>query len=167
MNRVMHSALLLLCLLAPSAWAAPQVLVEDPWVREAPPGTSVTAAYMTLTNQGEEAVELVSVSAREFARAELHETVHENDSASMQAIESLSIPAEGQVALEPGGKHLMLHEPRDELAAGDWVTLMLTFDDGHLLEVTAPIKRRTGQDEDQDEGEGEGEGEHHHHGGHH
>jgi len=158
MNCALRATLLALCLLGPTAWAGPNIVVDSPWVREAPPGTSVSAAYMTLKNQGDEAAEVVGVSAREYARAELHETVHEGDNAGMRAVNSLTIPAGERISLEPGGLHLMLHEPDSRLEAGDWVTLMLTFDDGQLLEVTAPVKQRTGRESDSEQ---DSHGDHH------
>ena len=145
------SALCILCLSLP-LMAEPPVTAEKPWVREAPPGTSVTAAYLMLHNRGEEAVALTAVSADEFARAELHETVHHEGEARMRRIDTLTIPPGEKVALEPGGKHLMLHDARGELRDGDWVTLTLRFDNEQLLQIAAPVRKRTGRASDENSG---------------
>ncbi|MEA5444533.1 copper chaperone PCu(A)C [Gammaproteobacteria bacterium AB-CW1] len=141
--------------------AAPPVTAESPWVREAPPGSSVTAAYLDLVNQGDETITLVNVRSEEFRRAEIHETIHEDGQAKMRAVDEIAVPAEGRVELKPGGKHLMLHEPREELSVGDWAHLVLEFDNGQLLELAVPVKRRTGRDDDDDHHD------HHEHRGHH
>lgn len=141
-------AFILVCILAAPALAdAPPISAEGPWVREAPPGTAVAAAYMTMRNESGEAIRLTGVTAHEFEQAELHETVHENGDVRMRALDQLTVAAESTATLEPGGRHVMLREPRRELKAGDWVTLTMEFDNGQLLEVTAPVKRRTGSEE--------------------
>lgn len=138
-------ALCILCTTLPLA-AEPPVTAEKPWVREAPPGTSVAAAYLILHNQGDETVSLTAISADEFESAELHETVDDDDQTRMSHIESLAIPAGERVTLEPGGKHIMLNEPRRELQDGDWVTLTLRFDNNQLLQLATPVRKRTGRE---------------------
>ncbi|MDQ2068915.1 copper chaperone PCu(A)C [Natronospira bacteriovora] len=159
MKRIALFLSLSLCSLALTA--EPPITAESPWVREAPPGTSVTAGYLQLHNRGDEAVSLTAVSADEFRRSELHETVHEDGQARMRHVDAVLIPAGGQAELAPGGKHIMLHEPRRTLEAGDWVTLTLRFDNGQLLQIAAPVRKRTGREE-----AGDDEHEHHHHGAH-
>lgn len=141
-------ALATLLLLAGPAAAQPTVVVEDPWVREAPPGTPVNAGYMVLRNDSERDARIVSVEADGFRRAEMHETIEEDGNTQMRPLDSLNIPAGGSVALEPGGRHLMLRDPDRRVTEGDWVTLYLYLENGALIEVTAQVRQRTGRSQE-------------------
>lgn len=100
--------------------------VGDPWVREAPAGMDVMGAYFTLDNGGDETVVVNGVSSTQFERAEVHETVVNDDGqASMQPMERVVVPAGERVAFEPAGRHVMLFSPSQSYAAGDQVELIL------------------------------------------
>jgi periplasmic copper chaperone A len=159
---MMKRMLTALCLLsvAAVAQATPPLSVEDPWVRESPPGTEVNGAYLALRNDGDEDVKLVRVGSPHFSRVEMHETVGEDERSRMRRVEDITVPAGESVALEPGGLHLMLFTPRRSLEAGEHVTLTLEFDNGQLLEVGAPVRKRTGREDDDAEG-GHAHGRHH------
>ena len=130
--------LMMTCL---AAVADGTVVARDAWVREAPPGAQVLAAYLTLENPGTKADKLVAVLSPDFARVEIHATEIRDGIARMIAIDTLPIPAHAVVKLAPGGYHLMLHRPRRALAAGMSVTLQLRFDSGARLTVVAPVRR--------------------------
>ncbi|WP_123591432.1 copper chaperone PCu(A)C [Salinisphaera orenii] len=101
--------------------------VGDPWVREAPSGMDVMGAYFTLDNSGDDTVVVNGVSSTQFERAEVHETVVNDDGqASMQPMERVVVPAGERVAFEPGGRHVMLFSPSQPYAAGDQVELILS-----------------------------------------
>jgi len=53
----------------------------------------------------------------------------------MSGIESLAIPAHGQVVLAPGGYHLMLMHAVAPVVPGTRVRLTLEFSDGSSLPV--------------------------------
>ena len=72
-----------------------------------PPGRRMTAAYLRIVNDGTEAVVVDGVSASQ-GDASLHETVVVEGQSRMRAVDALSVPAGGDVALEPGGLHMML-----------------------------------------------------------
>ncbi|MEX0731048.1 MAG: copper chaperone PCu(A)C [Aquisalimonadaceae bacterium] len=147
--------LILLLLLSVSTVPAQagQLSVTAPWVREVPPVSRHSAGYMTVVNAGAQSRELVAVHSPLFGSAELHESMEERGMARMQHVAKIVIPAGGEVSLEPGGYHVMLMNRNvDQLASGDSVPLMLRFDDGTEIEVTAPVRR------DAPDG-----GAHHHH----
>ncbi|HXG29880.1 MAG TPA: copper chaperone PCu(A)C [Nevskiales bacterium] len=114
--------------------------VEDPWVREAPPGAEVQAAYMTLVNDGGRELILTGVAAPAFARAEFHRMWFEGDRMRMEPLPTLAVPAHGRVALEPGGDHVMLYKPDQRLRPGDTVHLRLQCGEGKTF-VEAPVRR--------------------------
>ena len=127
---------LLFLLLAPIAGAAPSpVAIEDAWVRAAPPGASAMAAYATLRNSGDAAVDVRPCPSEGFASVELHETVQEGGMARMRPLPSLTVPAGGTAALAPGGAHLMLMAPVSQPQPGESVTLCLSVDGVEIRQV--------------------------------
>lgn len=117
------------------------IVVRDAWMREAPPGAQVLAAYLTLENPGSKADKLVAVRGPDFDKIEIHATEIRAGVARMIALDALPIPPHAVVALAPGGYHLMLHHPRRALAAGMSTRLELRFDSGARLTVVAPVRR--------------------------
>jgi copper(I)-binding protein len=139
----MRVRLLTFALLFSAALAARAdgITVRDAWVREAPPGAPVLAAYLTLENTGARAVKLTRVTSPDFESVMLHQTRVREGVATMVAVDTLTVPAQGRAAFVPGGDHLMLHGPRRALAAGARVTFHLHFDSGATLTVDAPVRR--------------------------
>jgi copper(I)-binding protein len=125
--------------------AAASLEVRDAWIREAPPTASVLAAYMVIRNPGTVPVEITNVSGPEFGRAEMHRTVVEGGVATMVAIRKLEIAPGEQIALEPGGTHLMLIDPRRPLRAGDTATLTFQDAGGRTSTFSVPVTRETGE----------------------
>lgn len=138
--RMLTVGLLLCCALA--ATSEPESLqAKDAWVRAAPPGVTMLAGYLTLRNTGKAPVRLTGVSSPDFARVELHRSVLKDGLARMRPVDSLVLPAGGEVRLEPGGYHLMLIQPARALGPGDTVQLRLRFSDGTDLCVNARLRR--------------------------
>ncbi|MDJ0939240.1 MAG: copper chaperone PCu(A)C [Woeseiaceae bacterium] len=101
-------------------------------------GMPMRAGYLTLTNNSDAPIRISRVESPQFGSVELHETVDEDGVARMQAIAALVIEPGGSVALERGGKHLMLMRPTAD-AAPDPVTLHLYDDDQLLISVTSGL----------------------------
>jgi copper(I)-binding protein len=116
--------------------------VTGPWIREAPPGASVLAGYLTLSNTTDTALVIESISSPAFEAVEIHRSWVEDGIARMQAVPGLTIPAAGSFSLAPGGYHLMLLRPVRSLTAGDNVTLLLHHTGGACVTVTAPVLRQ-------------------------
>lgn len=133
--------------------------VDAPWVREAASGADVMGAYFTLVNDGDSKVVINGVSSSQFDRAEMHETVVNDDGqASMQPIERVSMASGKRVEFKSGGRHVMLFSPSQTYAAGDQVELILACgEQGAELPVAATVRatqpgaqaQNTGNDSDQ------------------
>jgi copper(I)-binding protein len=108
-----------------AAPACPGLAVEDAWIREAPPGAMVTAAYARLRNRGEQLLRIEDADSPEFGGAELHRTVVENGISRMLHGQVLELLPGARSALEPGGWHLMLFRPARALKAGEQVPVAL------------------------------------------
>lgn len=118
----------------------PEIVITNAWVREAPPGVTALAGYMSLINQGKQTVVLDRFSSTDFERVELHQTRIEGDVARMEKKNSLSLSSGGTVKLQPGGYHLMLFKPKRPLRAGDQITLSIGFKDGFSRTVKAEVR---------------------------
>ncbi|MFM5337196.1 MULTISPECIES: copper chaperone PCu(A)C [Aeromonas] len=128
-----------LLLLGMTAPALAKVEAVDGYVRLLPPGTPNTAAFMVLKNDADQAVKLVAASSPAADRAELHTHLHENGVMKMRQVESIEIPAKGEVVLKPGSLHIMLFEI-GTLSEQTPMPLTLTLDDGQQLALSLPVK---------------------------
>jgi copper(I)-binding protein len=70
---------------------------------------------------------------------ELHETVTEGASTMMRPIDQIDVPAGGQAVLEPGGLHIMLVDPAEEITMGDTVRVTLEFEKAGSVEIEATV----------------------------
>lgn len=132
---------LALILLTPLA-AADDIIVGDAWVREAPPGARMMAAYLTISNPGDNDIRLVAVESPAFAGVMMHKSEVRDGMASMTHQDSIVIPAHGSVTLEPGATHLMMPAPDVRLNAGDKVRFLLHFADESCVAITAVVRKK-------------------------
>ncbi len=139
MRTLVFLALCCLGLGITTATIANELIVEQPYVRELVPGQTVTAGFFSLQNNSERDQTLVSVSANVAAEVQIHEGMHAGGGRSMQQVPSLTIPAGGRVVLKPGGSHLMLFDLQQPLQDGDEIELILVFESGEQLVITAPV----------------------------
>jgi len=124
------------------ATADPAILVENAWVREAPPGAQMMSAYMTLKNTGPDDIVLASVESPAFTMVMLHKSVIVDGIARMSHQDDLLIPAGGSVELKPGSFHLMMPAPGERLRSGDQVEFNLIFADGSTTRVQAGVIKK-------------------------
>lgn len=123
--------------------------ILDPWVRaaamkedmseEMAGGGSVTGAFMQIRNTTDQADALLSASSAVAADVQVHETTMQDGVMSMAEVSGVEIPAAGMAELKPGGYHIMLIGLKQELKAGDTVTLVLTFENAGEITVQVPV----------------------------
>lgn len=126
------------------AQAAGHVMVDNAWIREAPPGAAAMAGYMTLMNKGDAPRTLVGASSPAFGNVMLHRTVIEGGMAKMVHQMAIEIPANGTVTFEPNGYHLMLVKSKLQLKAGDKVDITLKLKNGETMVVTHVVRAAAG-----------------------
>ena len=107
------------------------------WSRAMPPTAPTGAVYFTLQNPGDAPDRLLGVHTPRAKKAELHTHVHEGDMMRMKQIDSIEVPAGGQIEFKPGSNHVMLFELSAPLAAGERFPLTLEFE--HAGEVTVEV----------------------------
>lgn len=104
------------------------LVAENAWIREMPPGSDMTAAYAQISNRGAAPLRIEGVATPAFASAGIHRTTIEHAKSTMSPVPGLELAAGGSAALEPGGLHLMLMQPKRALRSGEQVPV--SFDCG-------------------------------------
>lgn len=120
---------------------AETIEVQDAYVRAVPPGQQTSAAFMTITNHGDEDRALLAAQSDKAEVVELHTHRMEDGMMRMRRVDQIDLPAGQTVNLEPGGLHVMLIGLTETLASGDEVNLMLGFDGGEQQTLSLPVKR--------------------------
>lgn len=135
------------------------IQVDDPWVRAAKAaemenqdqtgtetgGTghmsgSLSAAYMVITNNSDQPDRLLRASSDAAHNTELHISEIVDGVMSMHPVDSVEVPANGQVELKPGGLHIMLIGLTGDLVAGEKMPLTLEFENAGKIQVEAEIR---------------------------
>jgi len=122
------------------------VVIENPWIREAPPTAKALAGYMKIRNHGSQKT-LVSAESADFQSVMLHQTVTKDGMAMMIHRQRIELPNGIELIFEPGGYHLMLLRPRRPLRIGDQVAIDLLFVDGTRQEVEFTVRKGAGSSE--------------------
>lgn len=127
-------AVLLVCLVgaAPAVSATslmPEIRVTGAWIRLLP-GDLPAGGYMTIANLSDSPRTLVSVSSEDYGHVMLHLSMQDSGMSHMKSVDSVSIPAHGEVAFAPGSYHLMLMQRRHPVKVGQVLMLKLHFADG-------------------------------------
>lgn len=140
--------------------AGATIKIDGPYARMTGPDRPA-AAYFVIANETDSADALIGAASPAFAKVELHETYvvepSEMPSADpmasmdptasmdggmmgMRPVAEIPVPANGSVALEPGGFHVMLMEPVSPLEIGQVIDLTLTFRNAGEVKVKATIQ---------------------------
>lgn len=126
---------------AAQAGSPPELAVTEPWARISPMSAGNGAVYLNLVNQGGSADVLLSAESDAAEAVELHETkMGENEVMQMSPVARIEVPAGGSVSLEPGGKHIMLINLKQELAADQTIVVTLNFEKSDPVTVEAVVR---------------------------
>ena len=111
---------------------APPLEISDVVVKKPLPGMHMSAGYFTMTNNSQQPIVITQVTSPQFGSVEMHESVVEDGVARMVGMDELALSPGATVEFAPGGKHLMLMRPGDDLSlvtldfyAGDTVVLTI------------------------------------------
>lgn len=117
----------------------PPLVTSDVIITAPLPGKSMSAGYLSITNNTDDAVHISRVDSPQFDSVQIHESVLEGGVAKMRRLDELTIPTKSTVKLQPGGKHLMLMGPSD---TSHQVSLRFYSGETLLLSVLAPLTTR-------------------------
>ena len=115
--------------------------IQNAWIAEAPPVSKVMVAYLSITNNTTEQIEIVRAESEVYSSIEFHETKHHNGIARMIRHSSLVIPAKSTATLRRGEKHLMLFNPRKHLKPGDSVSIKFTLSDNSTQSIDVNVRK--------------------------
>jgi len=114
--------------------------IEGAYVRAVPPGQPNSAVFMAITNRDEIDHALTDATTDAAGVVELHTHALVEGMMQMRTVERIDLPARETVRLAPGGLHIMLIDLRRPLQPGERIEMELTFDDGGVARVAAPVQ---------------------------
>lgn len=128
-------------LVALTSYANANIQADHAYARATAPTATTSAVFVSLSNNGEQAVSLLSASTPRAGKVELHDMIMEGDVMKMRQIEKITIPAHGQTILQPGSLHVMLFDLDSALKEGEQLEVTLNFSNQQSLVISAPIKK--------------------------
>jgi periplasmic copper chaperone A len=136
---IMTPGLAALALLAGAcASGTPALQVSD--AQAAVPLAGSSQLVLTVTNSGDGDDALVGVETDAALAIELHETRIADDRATMVSLDEVPLPAGETVRFRPGGLHLMMIAPSDEVVLGATFDVTLRFDRSDPVTTTAEVR---------------------------
>ena len=121
---------LLLGVVAANAQASGHLVVEQAWIRTAPPGAMMLAGYATIRNEGDASLTLTGADSADFGSVSIHESAIKNGVEHMHPLDRLDIVPGARVEFSPAGKHFMLMRPTHGLKSGDKVKIHIATESG-------------------------------------
>ncbi|MDN5726336.1 MAG: copper chaperone PCu(A)C [Propionibacteriales bacterium] len=113
------------------------VRVQDSYAKVMPKGT-MSAIFGVITNDTDADVTFESASGDVAAAIELHEMVSDGGTMIMRKKEGGFVVRAGEsLTLDPGGLHIMLIGLKQDLKAGDKITVTLNLAGGGTVDVEA------------------------------
>lgn len=112
-----------------------KVVASDGWVRVLP-GNLPASGYLTLRNDSDRAVSIVSASSPGYADAMIHRSSTDGGMGRMEMVDSVPLPPNGKVVFAPGGYHVMLMQAKHPVKPGDAVSVTFTMSDGATVSAT-------------------------------
>lgn len=124
--------------------AEPGITVENAWFRFILPSRPV-GGYFTITNHSATSRTLVGAQSPACGMLMLHRSLRQGGMDRMASVESVAVPAHGQLTFGPGGYHLMCLSPAKDMAPGSSVPVTLRFGDGGSITASFPVRNPTGR----------------------
>lgn len=118
----------------------PNLEIVGAFARASPKMAAAGAGFMTIKSLGE-SDRLIGFSSPACNQPELHTHIHDDGMMRMRQVESIDVPAGGEVKLEPGSFHLMLIGLNGVLTMGENVDVTLVFEKAGAVNITLPIKK--------------------------
>jgi copper(I)-binding protein len=115
--------------------SGPRLTVRDAYVPE-PVTAEMAGGFLTVRNSGGSADRLTSIDSADFEDAQLHKTVNQQ----MQRVKSLPVPANGELRLSRGGKHIMFMKSERKPVKGEKVPVTLHFAKSDPVKVSMPVE---------------------------
>ena len=132
--------LVVVMLLVTPFTALAELSIQQGYVRGLPPGQPTTAAFMRLVNTGDKDIVVTGAASSDARTAEIHSHKHHHGMMSMEKVDQVVVPANGEFVLAPGQYHLMLINLTAPLREGDQVQIRLLNGDAELTSAILPVR---------------------------
>ncbi|MFB6616297.1 copper chaperone PCu(A)C [Streptomyces sp. NPDC085524] len=116
----------------------PKMTVSGGYMPE-PVNDKMAGAFMVIKNDSKTADKLTGVTSPLSDDLQIHETKDQK----MQQVASMDVPANGELALERGGNHVMFMGLKNTPKVGEKVTVELHFEKADPVKVELDVKERT------------------------
>nr|WP_079277799.1 copper chaperone PCu(A)C [Streptomyces sp. CB03234] len=103
------------------------------------PVGDMAGGFLTVTNSGDAADKLTSVTSPLSDDVQIHETKDQK----MRQVQSFDIPANGELRLERGGSHIMFMAIKKQPKQGEKVRIELHFEKSGPITVDLPVEAAT------------------------
>ncbi|MGO4632395.1 copper chaperone PCu(A)C [Streptomyces sp. 2RAF24] len=100
------------------------------------PVMDMAGGFLTISNDGDVADKLTSVTSGLSDDVTMHETKNQK----MQQVKAFDIPANGELKLERRGNHLMFMELKKQPKQGEKVSIELHFEKSGPVKVDLPVE---------------------------
>jgi len=120
-----------------------KVTIENAWARATFALAKTGAVYLSIHNQSENKLILLSVSVESAVAsdAQLHETLMQDEMMQMrEATDGFAILPGSTLEFSPGGKHVMLMGLEKPLTTGEQFVLSLKFENNKVMRVPIEVK---------------------------
>ncbi len=128
-------------LLVAAGGAGGKIEVKDFYVRAVPPVSPNTALFLTLQNSTGADRVLSKVYTPASKAAEIHLTRKTDKGMKMEHAHEVTIKAGENLIFSPEGYHIMLIGLKKPLVKGASVPVTLTFKNGEVLSIDAPVRK--------------------------
>lgn len=116
------------------------IKIEHAYTRATAPGQQAAGGFLQIENKGGAADQLISASSPIAGEVQLHEMAMDGNVMKMRQVKDISVPANSEVELKPGGLHIMFMNIKAPLAVGETVPVKLKFAKAGEVEVKMPVK---------------------------
>jgi len=120
--------------------ADPVIEIREPWVREVPPVSKMSALFMKIVNRGDTDDRLIGVRTPVSQYAEIHRMIMEQGMMKMRKMDYLEVPAGKEVQLKPGGIHIMLIDLKKPLKKGQKIEVEMIFEKSGKITLKVPVR---------------------------
>ena len=134
-------SLVILLLSMASAQAAP-FDVSGAWFRSLP-GKLPAGGYFTAQNNSRRDVSITGARSDACGMLMIHQSSNQGGMSGMDMMETVKVPAGGQVTFAPGGYHLMCEGAKMKI--GTKVPVLINLSDGTSVAVAFQVRGATGK----------------------
>lgn len=128
-------------LMSTSLAQAADLTIDNAMARAVPPTAKMSAAFMTLTNNANTDLAVLSAESSVAKAVELHNNTMTDGKMKMRQVNQIDLPANQTTELKPGGLHVMLIGLNKALVEGETIDLKLNFSDGSSEALEIPIQQ--------------------------